>query len=68
MFEGESEGLKAIAATQTLRVPQSLGVLPSARGGGAILVMEFLDMHPLTSFSQQMGTNLAKYTHGISTL
>jgi protein-ribulosamine 3-kinase len=61
MFEGESEGLKAIATTQSLRVPQSLGVLPSARGCGAVLMMEFLDMHPLTSFSQQMGTNLAKY-------
>lgn len=61
MFEGESEGLKAIAATETLKVPKSLGVVPSTRGGGAALAMEFLEMVPLNSFSEQMGTNLAKY-------
>lgn len=60
MFEGESESLKVIAATQTIRVPQPLGVVPSTGGSGAVLVMEFLDMHPLSSLSEQMGTNLAK--------
>lgn len=59
MFEGEFEGLRAIAATNTVVVPKPIKVLDNP-DGGACLVMEFLEMKGLRRFSQQLGDGLAK--------
>jgi len=61
MFDGEMEGLKAILATNTLKVPQPMAVIENENStGGAVLVMEYLEMKGLSKFSAQMGTNLAR--------
>ncbi|XP_046680712.1 ketosamine-3-kinase-like isoform X2 [Homalodisca vitripennis] len=59
MFDGEFEGLSAIAATNTVAVPKPIKVLDNP-DGGACLVMEFLEMKGLRRFSQQLGDSLAK--------
>jgi fructosamine-3-kinase len=59
MFDGESDSLKAIAATHTLNVPKPLHVLDNPEGG-AVLVLEYLDMKGLTRYSRQLGEELAR--------
>ncbi|XP_059484159.1 ketosamine-3-kinase-like isoform X2 [Neocloeon triangulifer] len=59
MFDGEFEGLKAILETDTLKVPKPMAVVENPKGG-AVLVMEYLDMKGLSKYSSQMGTALAK--------
>lgn len=59
MFDGEFEGLSAIACTNTVAVPKTLKVLDNP-DGGACLVMEFLEMKGLRRFSQQLGDSFAK--------
>jgi len=43
MFDGEMASLKAIAATNTVRVPAPITVLDLPKGG-ACIVLEYLDM------------------------
>ncbi|MPC79387.1 Fructosamine-3-kinase [Portunus trituberculatus] len=59
MFDGEYEGLKAIQATGTVRVPTPHLALDNP-AGGAVLVMEYLDMHGLHRKAGQLGTQLAR--------
>lgn len=47
MFEGEMASLTAILKTDTVRVPKPIKVL-DAPGGGSMLVMEHVDMRPLS--------------------
>lgn len=47
MFEGEMASLTAILKTDTVRVPKPIKVL-NAPGGGSMLVMEHVDMRPLS--------------------
>jgi fructosamine-3-kinase len=60
MFDGELEGLKAIVATDTVQVPVPIIALNNPRSG-AVLVMEYLDMKGLHTYSKQLGEDLAKY-------
>lgn len=59
MFDGEYESLKAIQATGTVRTPTPHLVVDDPKGG-AVLVMEYLDMHGLHRKSGQLGVDLAR--------
>ncbi|XP_063226985.1 LOW QUALITY PROTEIN: ketosamine-3-kinase-like [Bacillus rossius redtenbacheri] len=59
MFDGELEGLRAIAATRTVRVPQPVALVDTPRGGAA-LVLEYVDMCGLRGSSRQLGESLAR--------
>ena len=59
MFDREYEGLKAIQATGTVCVPMPRLALDNPTGG-AVLVMEYLDMHGLHRKAGQLGTQLAR--------
>jgi len=66
MFDGESDSLKAIAATHTVHVPKPLHVLDNPEGG-AVLVLEYLDMKGLTRYSRQLGEELARmHLHNVA--
>jgi len=59
MFKGEYESLKAIANTNTIKVPQPIKVLKRPTGPGSLLVMEFVDMKRCSNQSllgQQLAT------------
>ncbi|XP_075435784.1 ketosamine-3-kinase-like isoform X2 [Ascaphus truei] len=58
MFDGEIAGLEAIRETNTVRVPQPIAVtdLPT---GGALLVMEHLEMKNVSRFAEKLGEQLA---------
>ncbi|XP_050705773.1 ketosamine-3-kinase-like, partial [Eriocheir sinensis] len=58
MFDGEYASLKAIKDTNTVRAPTPHLVLDNP-AGGAVLVMEYLDMHSLSSKAGQLGMHLA---------
>nr|XP_015212241.1 PREDICTED: ketosamine-3-kinase-like isoform X3 [Lepisosteus oculatus] len=58
MFEGEKAGLEAILQTSTVRVPRPLKVIELS-SGGAVFVMEHLDMRSLNRFSAQLGEQMA---------
>lgn len=58
MFEGEMASLTAILKTDTVRVPKPIKVL-DAPGGGSMLVMEHVDMRPLSSHAAELGARLA---------
>lgn len=67
MFRGEAEGLRAVHATRTVRVPEvhHYGPLPSApgggalRGGGSFIVMEHLDLQGRCD-QAELGRQLAR--------
>ena len=59
MFDGEYESLKAIQTTGTVRVPTPHLVVDDS-AGGAVLVMEFMDMQGLHNKSGQLGGHLAR--------
>ncbi|KAL4659229.1 ketosamine-3-kinase-like [Arapaima gigas] len=59
MFEGEEASLKAILETGTVKVPKPMKVI-SLQNGGAVFVMEHLDMRSLHRYSGQLGEQLAE--------
>lgn len=59
MFDSEYEGLKAIMATNTVRVPKPLVVLDNPKGG-AIIVLEFVEMSSLSRHAAKLGEQLAR--------
>ncbi|XP_053653448.1 ketosamine-3-kinase isoform X1 [Cherax quadricarinatus] len=66
MFDGEYESLKAIAATGTVKVPTPHVVVDNP-AGGAVLVMEYLDMHSLNRHAGILGKQLANlHLHNIN--
>lgn len=68
MFNGEFEGLKAIADTGTVRVPKPMAVLdhPAKGNGAAMLVMEFMDFKSLSHYAEKLGDQLASlHLHNI---
>lgn len=56
LFVAEAAGLEALAATKTLRVPQS--VVHGIAGSHSYLVLEYLELHPRGN-AQQLGEQLA---------
>nr|XP_039262138.1 ketosamine-3-kinase-like [Styela clava] len=58
MFDGEYTGLRAIAETNTIRVPKPFKVIK--RSHGAILVMEYLNMHSLHGHAKELGRKMAE--------
>ncbi|XP_061411991.1 ketosamine-3-kinase-like [Lethenteron reissneri] len=59
MFDGEFASLEAIASTRTVRVPKQMKVIEIPTGG-ALLVMEHLDMKSLNRGSGLLGQQLAE--------
>ncbi|XP_042220807.1 ketosamine-3-kinase-like isoform X2 [Homarus americanus] len=59
MFDGEYKSLKAIVAAGIVKAPTPLLVVDNP-AGGAVLVMEYLDMHSLNRHSGTLGSQLAK--------
>ncbi|XP_047500016.1 ketosamine-3-kinase-like isoform X2 [Penaeus chinensis] len=59
MFDGELEGLKAIIATGTVRAPEPHFVIDNP-DGGAVLVMESLDMKDIKNHSAALGEQVAR--------
>nr|CAD7579828.1 unnamed protein product [Timema californicum] len=59
LFDGEFASLKALLATRTVRAPEPITVLDNP-AGGALLVMEYLDMRRVTRFSRQLAESLAR--------
>ncbi|XP_045602973.1 ketosamine-3-kinase isoform X2 [Procambarus clarkii] len=65
MFDGEYESLKAIIATGTVKAPVPHVVVDNP-AGGAVLVMEYVDMHNLNRHAATLGKQLAKlHLHNI---
>ncbi|XP_068118444.1 ketosamine-3-kinase-like [Hyperolius riggenbachi] len=58
MFEGEMASLEAIQQTGTVRVPKPVKVIDQP-SGGALLVMEHLDMRSINRHSVKLGEQLA---------
>ncbi|KAM4598661.1 ketosamine-3-kinase isoform 1-T1 [Polymixia lowei] len=58
MFDGEMASLDAILKTETVKVPKPMKVIELDKGG-AVFVMEHLDMRGLTKYSKQLGEHLA---------
>ncbi|XP_069809929.1 ketosamine-3-kinase-like [Dendropsophus ebraccatus] len=58
MFEGELASLEAILQTGTIRAPKPMKVIDQP-SGGAMLVMEHLDMRSLNRQSAKLGEQLA---------
>lgn len=59
MFEGEFASLAAIQATATVAVPKPMKVIKNPQGG-AMLVMEYVDMHGLSKHSASLGEQMAR--------
>ncbi|XP_067649471.1 ketosamine-3-kinase-like [Haliotis asinina] len=59
MFDGEFASLVALYKADEVRVPKPIKVLTNPEGG-AILVMEYLDMRNLSSYSAVLGQQLAR--------
>lgn len=59
MFQGESASLAAVKATATVCVPTPHLVVDNP-AGGAVLVMEYLDMQGLRDKAGQLGARLAR--------
>ncbi|XP_053152186.1 ketosamine-3-kinase-like isoform X3 [Hemicordylus capensis] len=58
MFDGEMASLTAILQTHTVRVPKPIKVVDLPEGG-ALFVMEHLDMRGLNRHAEKLGTQLA---------
>ncbi|XP_012695195.1 ketosamine-3-kinase [Clupea harengus] len=58
MFVGEMASLEAILQTNTVKVPKPVKVIDLDRGG-AVFVMEHVDMRSLSKLSAQLGEHLA---------
>ncbi|XP_076866240.1 ketosamine-3-kinase isoform X1 [Brachyhypopomus gauderio] len=58
MFDGEKASLEAILSTNTIKVPKPLKVVDLEQGG-AVFVMEHVDMRSLNRYSAQLGEQLA---------
>lgn len=59
MFNGEYAGLQAIAATKTIDVPLPIKVIENSKGG-ALLVLEHLQMNTINKYSAKLGESLAQ--------
>lgn len=59
MFDGEYESLMAILATKTVAAPKPHCVVDNP-AGGAVIVMEYLDMNSLNKYSGKLGMDLAR--------
>ncbi|RXG54929.1 Fructosamine-3-kinase [Armadillidium vulgare] len=65
MFDGEFESLKAIQATNTIRVPKPLLVVDNPKGGAA-LVMEYLEFRSIGRKANLLGDQIARlHMHNI---
>ncbi|XP_056143398.1 ketosamine-3-kinase isoform X2 [Lampris incognitus] len=58
MFDGEMASLNAILKTGTIKVPKPVKVI-ELDTGGAVFVMEHVDMRGLSKYSKQLGEHLA---------
>ncbi|XP_061080384.1 ketosamine-3-kinase-like isoform X1 [Conger conger] len=58
MFDGEAASLDSILKTQTVKVPKPMKVI-DLETGGAVFVMDHLDMTSLNKYSAQLGEQLA---------
>ncbi|KAG8428948.1 hypothetical protein GDO86_018753, partial [Hymenochirus boettgeri] len=58
MFLGEMDSLEAILQTETILAPKPMKVIDYP-GGGAMLVMQHLDMKSLNRQSAKLGEHLA---------
>ncbi|KAG9337873.1 hypothetical protein JZ751_027525 [Albula glossodonta] len=58
MFDGEAASLDAILKTQTVKVPKPIKVI-DLETGGAVFVMEHVDMRSLRKYAAQLGDQLA---------
>ena len=62
MFDGEFASLSSIQKTGCIRVPTPIAVLNDPEvSSGAMLVMENLDIHGLSTSSKELGKLLARY-------
>ncbi|CAL4175701.1 unnamed protein product, partial [Meganyctiphanes norvegica] len=65
MFDGEYESLVAILATEKVKAPKPHCVVDNP-AGGAVIVMEYLDMSSLNKHSGTLGIKLARmHRHNI---
>ena len=60
MFDGEYASLKAISSTKTIKCP-SPHIVVDNPSGGAVIVMEYINMLSLNKQSELFGEQLAKY-------
>ena len=60
MFDGELASLSRIGATGCVRVPQPMAVMERPRGGGAMLVMEHLELRSIGGQARVMGGAVAR--------
>uniref|UniRef100_UPI00398EED84 ketosamine-3-kinase isoform X1 n=2 Tax=Pristiophorus japonicus TaxID=55135 RepID=UPI00398EED84 len=58
MFDGEMASLEAILKTSTVKVPKPVKVI-NLSDGGAMFVMEHLDIHSLNKYMATLGEQLA---------
>ncbi|XP_061079759.1 ketosamine-3-kinase-like isoform X2 [Conger conger] len=58
MFDGEAASLDSILKTETVKVPKPMKVI-DLKTGGAVFVMEHMDMRSLHKYSAQLGEQLA---------
>ncbi|KAJ8345393.1 hypothetical protein SKAU_G00295860 [Synaphobranchus kaupii] len=58
MFDGEAASLDAILKTETVKVPKPMKVI-DLKTGGAMFVMDHVDMRSLHKYSAQLGDQLA---------
>ena len=62
MFDGEYASLKAIERTGCIRVPSAIAVLDDPDiPSGAMLVMENVNIHGLSTSAKELGEQLARY-------
>ncbi|KAF5903646.1 ketosamine-3-kinase-like, partial [Clarias magur] len=58
MFDGEKASLDAILSTNTIRVPKPVKVV-DLESGGAVFIMEHIEMKSLNRYATQLGHQLA---------
>ncbi|XP_059149641.1 ketosamine-3-kinase-like [Physella acuta] len=67
MFEGEYESLIALSTANEVRVPKPIKVIRSPKAG-AMLVMEYVDIQPLSHHAAKLGEQMARLHLHNSTL